>query len=527
MFHKGLLPRNAAASYDKVLITTLFTFDFDICLEAIRYYVAIVGIENVFVGGIAATIMPERFLREIPKLQILCGQLTSSTKLGYNDNVNIDILELDYDILWDIPYTYPASDSYFIYTTRGCPRKCSFCAVKSLEPTFLECSFIQEQITRVDSRFGLKKQLLIMDNNILYSQCLSDNIETLVALGFGNENNVIKKNCNMSYYLSSLWERQRINKQYNHLLNRIKNDFLELNNTRISAADKENLTPAIEYVVSNDDASFINYLIEQHKYVVDFFERYNYHKIKRFVDFNQGLDARLLTEEKARLLSRLAVKPCRIAFDDLKTRDDYFRALDTAVDNGIFHFSNYILFNYDDPPKDLWTRLFLNVEYCQNRKEVLSLFSFPMKYASIEHTDRNFVGQYWNRKYLKSVNVILNVTKGVVAKEKDFFIRAFGRSEDEFIEILTMPDDFIRYRDYFEANGFIQKWLHLYRTLTAIEKQELLDILTSITTESDAPDIFHSTGLHDIIQMYSLKKSKMEKNKLYYFRLFGLGVSNA
>ena len=520
LFHKGLLSQGEVVSFDKVLITTLFTFDFEMCVEAIRYYVAIVGISNVFVGGIAVTIMPERFLAKVPSLQILKGQITDSSMLGYSDNVDIDILELDYDILWDVSYTYPSADSYFIYTSRGCPRKCSFCAVKSLEPQFYECQNIQEQIIRVDDHFGIKKQLLIMDNNILHSKCLSKTVSVLEKLGFGVENNSIKKSCNMPYYLQSLWARIKIGKQYSHLLNRIKQDFQKLTLSRVNMNDIRILTPAICCIENNDDVGFIEYLRDHQEFVNDFYSRYHYHKIKRYVDFNQGLDARLFTKDKARLLSRLAVKPCRIAFDDLKTKDKYYKALDIAVDSGLQHFSNYLLYNFEDKPIDLWTRLFLNVEYCQDRKEVLSLFSFPMKYASIEHTDRSYIGRYWNKKYLKSVNVILNVTKGVVAKEKDFFIRAFGQDEHEFLEILTMPDDFIRYRDYFEHHNFVQKWRTLYRGLTEKDKNELVNILSSVTTETQVVDIPHSDKINMILQFYSIKKNILEQNKLYYLRRF-------
>lgn len=520
LFHKGLLPQIETSSFNKILITTLFTFDFDMCVEAIRYYAAIVGMENVFVGGIAATIMPERFLSEAPKVQMLEGQLISSNMLGYHDNINIDILELDYDILWDISYSYPTADSYFIYTSRGCPRKCSFCAVKSLEPMFLECQNIREQITSVDARFGIKKQLLIMDNNILYSKCLSDTVEVLVELGFGMTNNTIKKSCDMPYYLCSLWERKKVGKQYKYLLNRIIQDFQQLNFSRINASDSEKLAPAIRLINTDDTVGLIEYLKDHQEYIEDFYSRYNYHKIKRYIDFNQGLDARLLTKDKARLLSHLAVKPCRIAFDDLKTKDEYFSALDAVVDSGIRHFSNYLLYNYKEAPEDLWTRLFLNVDYCQNREENLSLFSFPMKYASIEHTDRNYVGQFWNKKYLRSINVILNVTNGIVAKEKEFFIRAFGQNEAEFLEILTMPADFIRYRDYFEHRDFVQQWRVLYRKLKEDEKLELLDILSNITTETVAPDMPHSDGIHAVLQFYTIRKNNMEKNELYYFRKF-------
>jgi len=38
----------------------------------------------------------------------------------------------------------------------------------------------------------------------------------------------------------------------------------------------------------------------------------------RYIDFNQGVDVRRLTEEKMRLLSELAIKPLRIAFDHIE-----------------------------------------------------------------------------------------------------------------------------------------------------------------------------------------------------------------
>lgn len=41
----------------------------------------------------------------------------------------IDELPLDYSILDEIDYAYPDSGAYYSYSTRGCIRKCSFCAV--------------------------------------------------------------------------------------------------------------------------------------------------------------------------------------------------------------------------------------------------------------------------------------------------------------------------------------------------------------------------------------------------------------
>ena len=514
-FHKGLMPETEAKLFDKVLITTLFTFDFSMCIQTIQYYIAIVGIQKVFVGGIAATIMPEKFLERIPDLKLNLGQLTSSRMLGYDDDENIDIMELDYDILWDVSYEYAAADSYFIYTTRGCPRKCSFCAVKTLEPDFYDCDNICDQINNVNKQFGIKKQLLIMDNNILYSNNFRYTVEILKGLGFGRDNNKIRKNNNMKYYLNSLDRRIRIGKKYDALLARIKKVFLNLKFARINKADAEVLKKFIDIINADNEEKLISTLYEEYDFLNDFFERYNYHMITRYVDFNQGLDARLFGDEKAKQLSELAVKPCRIAFDNLNCQNDYINAMEKAVKYGIRYFSNYLLYNYDEKPESLWERLNINIQFCIKHKKI-SLFSFPMKYASIEQTDRNYVGKWWNRKYLRAINVILNVTSGVVAKEEDFFVRAFGHDEFEFLDILAMPDDFIRYRDFFEKNGLIQSWKTAYHKLSDEEKEELIKILERMVDEPEILYLQYSDKLSKVLYFYTLSKKKVEGNLLYY-----------
>ena len=522
-FHKGLLPKNEVITFNKVFITTLFTFDFDMCIKSIKYYASILGLKNIFVGGIAATIMPEKFKQEIPDLNILTGQLTSSNVLGFSDNVNIDVLPLDYDILWDIEYDYPAADSYFIYTSRGCPRKCNFCAVKTLEPNFYDCPNIEDQIKRVDQQFGIKKNLLIMDNNILYSTKFEENVDTIESLGFGSKNNTCQKNSNMPYFLESLSTRISIGKNYNHLLTRIKKEFKSINFNRVNSEDKLKLQNIIDLIDTNDDVALIQTILNLKEYISNFFGRYNYHKIKRYVDFNQGLDARLFTEKKAEIMSRLAVKPCRIAFDHLETKEVYLTALENAAKYGIKDFSNYLLFNYKDKPEDLWNRLSINIDFCQRHKDKkVSLFSFPMKYASIEEIDRNYVGKFWCKKYLRAINIILNVTSGVVAKEKDFFERAYGTTPEEFIEILSMPDDFIRFRNYFDDIGLSSVWKKMYNNLSLEGKKLLLKVLSESPTDMVAVESNTNEQLKDILQLYLVKKNSVEKNELYYKRLYNL-----
>ena len=53
-------------------------------------------------------------------------RLTDSSILGLGDSVNIDILPLDYSILDDIVYKYPAGDNYFAYISRGVQTSVAF-----------------------------------------------------------------------------------------------------------------------------------------------------------------------------------------------------------------------------------------------------------------------------------------------------------------------------------------------------------------------------------------------------------------
>jgi hypothetical protein len=167
-------------------------------------------------------------------------------------------------------------------------------------------------------------------------------------------------------------------------------------------------------------------------------------KAKRFVDFNQGLDARLLTEEKMDLLSQIAIKPLRIAFDNIKLEKQYVEKIRLANKYGIKNLSNYILFNFDDNPDDFYKRLRTNIEL--NEELILSIFSFPMRYIPLDAKDRKYIGKKWTKTQLRGIQCILHATHGVVGPRKQFFEKAFGKDENEFKHIIEQPEDSIFYR---------------------------------------------------------------------------------
>ncbi len=116
----------------------------------------------------------------------------------------------------------------------------------------------------------------------------------------------------------------------------------------------------------------------------------------RYLDFNQGVDARKINDETMEQLARLAIRPLRIAFDDIHLKDVYCQAVRTAHRYGIKEISNYILFNYKDKPEDLYERLRINIEL--NKELGIQIFSFPMKYSPISETDRTYIGINWCKK---------------------------------------------------------------------------------------------------------------------------------
>lgn len=165
----------------------------------------------------------------------------------------------------------------------------------------------------------------------------------------------------------------------------------------------------------------------------------------RYVDFNQGVDARLLDDEKMHLLSEIALKPLRIAFDNINLEKIYIEKIRLAHKYKIIELSNYILFNFDDMPEDFYKRLRININL--NEELGLHIFSFPMKYVPLDAKNRKYIGPYWTQTQLRGIQCILHATHGVVGPKKKFFEKAFGRDENEFRYIIEQPEESIFYRD--------------------------------------------------------------------------------
>lgn len=116
------------------------------------------------------------------------------------------------------------------------------------------------------------------------------------------------------------------------------------------------------------------------------------------VDFNQGLDARLIDSEVARKLRQLRIDPIRMAYDIPSERNALMRAIPALEDAG-FHKRKmhvYTLYNFMDSPDDFLKRVIDLLEW--------GVVSYPMRYEPLNSLVKNkYISPHWTPERLELV----------------------------------------------------------------------------------------------------------------------------
>jgi len=292
-YHKGLgdtaeLVRgiNVAVSQepDIIYVTSLFTWAWKPVWEAVRYYMRMFPKAELWLGGLYASLMPEHAsLSGINPNHIFRGIFT-----------NAEDLCPDYSL---VPQWNKKASASIIFSSRGCVRSCTFCAVPRIEGTMnTEKNSIMHLI------WPGHKRVILFDNNFL---------------------------------ASSGWES-----------------------------------------------------------VLDEIE-----ELDLRVDFNQGLDARLISERVAKRISEVKIdRFVRISYDYLSMERYVKKAIDLLKAQGIDgrNILVYTLYNFTDSPQDLFTRI----------KDTLSwgAVSYPMRFQPTNTLSKNtYVALGWDIIRLNAV----------------------------------------------------------------------------------------------------------------------------
>ncbi len=274
-FHRGKRPTLEEPS--KIYITSLFTYAWKPVHETAEYYRNLYPNAEIVLGGIYATLMTEH------------ANLASIDTLYEGLYTEAEASKPDYSLI-------PGWETNILFATRGCIRKCPFCAVPLIEGSMrINDGNIRN---RVDTGF---KKIILWDNNVLAAPNWPDIVSELKELNFQ-------------------------------------------------------------------------------------------------VDFNQGLDIRLMKPEIITSLAEINLKPIRMAYDSKGERvalETTIPALE-AVGFDRRQMIVYTLYNFNDTPAD----------FLQRVVDLLSwgVVSYPMRYEPLNTLVKNkYVSPYWTARQLEMV----------------------------------------------------------------------------------------------------------------------------
>ena len=271
------------AKPDIIYVTSLYTWAWKPVWEAVRFYKAMFPDVEVWLGGLYASLLPEHAARSGADV-IFKGIIKE-----------VEDIMPDYELV-------PNWDGSIIFTSRGCNRRCPYCAVWRIEGSINSCKKSIKHLV-----YPKHTRIIFWDNNFLQNPHWRDICDELEELG-------------------------------------------------------------------------------------------------KWVDFNQGLDARLITDEVAERLSRLKLGlgpntvKIRLGYDQPYEEKFVRRAIERLKAVGIKgrYIMVYILFNYNDTPDEFFERV----------RNVLNwgATAYPMRYIPLDALDKNsYISPNWTREEVEMV----------------------------------------------------------------------------------------------------------------------------
>ena len=141
---------------DRVLVTSLFTYWSKSVHDAAAFYHKAYPDANIEIGGIYASLMPDHCKRNSP---------FASVKRGLYRRGAAEKVPVDYSLLPE------ELDYQIIHTSRGCPRRCTFCGTWRIEPKY---TYVKSVLPVIQ-----KRKLVFYDNNLLANRRIDQILQEL------------------------------------------------------------------------------------------------------------------------------------------------------------------------------------------------------------------------------------------------------------------------------------------------------------------------------------------------------------
>ena len=144
----------------EIYVTSLFTWNLDKTIKCVQFYLDRFPRAKIHIGGIAASLLPDHI----------------AAATGISPHVGLFEKAESYPPDYTMSFNRKVNAS-ITFTSRGCPRKCRFCNVSTLEPEF----FVKTNWER-DICPDLPK-IVFWDNNWLASPSFSSDCDKIKKLG--------------------------------------------------------------------------------------------------------------------------------------------------------------------------------------------------------------------------------------------------------------------------------------------------------------------------------------------------------
>lgn len=204
---------------------------------------------------------------------------------------------------------------------------------------------------------------------------------------------------------------------------------------------KEDILATTKHVVFSDN-NYTARPIDKMREDAEYFSWLVKNTKNKTIDFNQAIDARLITPEMAKVLGGMPIVPMRFAYDGPQEKGHIQRAITLMAENGKKQFLVYMLYNFTDEIVDAYRRIreltFLGIELG------VSVSTFPMRYQPFDVIDENreYLGKKWTVQARKNFMTALNYYSGrglYRFTTMDEFYFWLGKDENEFLRLMAYP----------------------------------------------------------------------------------------